>query len=100
MGVFQGVLEIHRRQKDENEGLQKSNQQAQTHEGNGNPDSDQCEKGRHHLMVPGHVTEQPNGKRKGAHQMTDQFDRKNQGREPPNGSHEFLDVRKSMGFDP
>src|SRR5439155_19477752 len=104
MRRMRNLAQIQLREKDENERLDKSHEQTQWHQQYrhqpiGYSGSQMCNR-IHHLLVSKHVAEETNAQRKRTNEVTDELDRKDEWRNPPDWTGEVLQMsEQSVLFD-
>src|SRR5882762_11515038 len=90
MRRMRNLAQIQLRKENKNERLNQSDKETQRHQEDGHhPVSDSRSQMRdriHHLFVGKHVAEKTNAERKRPDEVADKFNRKDQPRDPPDGS--------------
>src|SRR5437016_9785515 len=96
MRRMRNLAQIQLRKKNKDECLNQSDKETERHQEDGHhPVRDSRSQMRdriHHLFVGKHVAEKTNAERKRTNQITDNLNRKDQPRNPPDGTREVLQV--------
>src|SRR5881394_1182976 len=102
MRRMRNLADVQLRKQYENEGLNERHEQTQRHQQYGhNPirfSRRQVRNGVEHLLVREHVRKQTNAQREWPNQVADQFNDKDERRNPPNRPRKVLQVSKDSVF--
>ena len=99
MGFTHGNFKINCRQQYEDEGLQNTNENAQAHEGNGQPKRQDRGEDQDHFVVTGHIPQKADGEGHRPHEVADQFNWEHQGSHQGHRANELLDVAGAVLTD-